>query len=59
MKNEISKIVQVQQEMHQEREEQKLNIKKHVRTITAQEQNLLHLRKSYEVALKGRNERWD
>ncbi|XP_057180604.1 coiled-coil domain-containing protein 146 isoform X1 [Triplophysa rosa] len=57
MKNVISRISQVLQEMHQKREEQKLNLRKLVLTITTQEQNLLHLRKSYEAAMQGRNER--
>ncbi|XP_051543840.1 coiled-coil domain-containing protein 146 [Myxocyprinus asiaticus] len=57
MKNEISKVFQVLQEMHQKREEQKLNIGKLTHTINMQEQNLLHLRKNYEAAVQGRNER--
>nr|XP_055046099.1 coiled-coil domain-containing protein 146 [Misgurnus anguillicaudatus] len=56
-KNEISKISKDLQEMHEQREEQKLNISKLTDTINTQEQNLLHLRKSFESAVQGRKER--
>uniref|UniRef100_A0AAR2LVG5 Cilia- and flagella-associated protein 58 central coiled coil domain-containing protein n=1 Tax=Pygocentrus nattereri TaxID=42514 RepID=A0AAR2LVG5_PYGNA len=57
LKNDISKMVWVLQEMRSKREEQRLNISKLTHMINSQEQELLHMRKSHEASVKSRNER--
>ncbi|KAL0195483.1 hypothetical protein M9458_009055, partial [Cirrhinus mrigala] len=57
MKNELSRVLQVLQEMHQKREEQKLSLGKLTDTIDMLEQKKLHMCKSYEVATQERNQR--
>ncbi|KAL6473628.1 hypothetical protein MHYP_G00171890 [Metynnis hypsauchen] len=57
LKNDISKMAWVLQEMRSKREEQRLNISKLTHMINSQEQELLHMRKSHEASVKSRNER--
>ncbi|XP_058628697.1 coiled-coil domain-containing protein 146 isoform X2 [Onychostoma macrolepis] len=57
MKNELSRVLQVLQEMHQKREEQKLNLGKLTDTINMLEQKKLLMCKSYEAAMQERNQR--
>ncbi|XP_043092918.1 coiled-coil domain-containing protein 146 [Puntigrus tetrazona] len=57
MKNELSRVLQLLQEMHQNREEQKFNLGKLTDTINTLEQKKLHMRKSYEAAMHERNHR--
>ncbi|XP_016406202.1 coiled-coil domain-containing protein 146 [Sinocyclocheilus rhinocerous] len=57
MKNELSRVLQVLQEMHQKREEQKLNLGRLTDTIDMLEQKKLHMCKSYEAAMQERNQR--
>lgn len=59
MKNEISRVLKILQEMHQKREEQKLNLGKLTYTIDMLEQNQLHTCKSYDAAMQERNKRWE
>ncbi len=59
MKNELSRVLQVLQEMHQKREEQKLNLGKLTDTFNLLEQKKLHMCKSYEAAMQERNQRWE
>lgn len=55
MKNEISRVLKILQEMHQKREEQKLNLGKLTYTIDMLEQNQLRICKSYDATLQERN----
>ncbi|KAM6984793.1 coiled-coil domain-containing protein 146 [Aplochiton taeniatus] len=57
LRNDISKVTWVLHEMRHRREEQKLDIIKLAHMINAQEQRLLHLRKSHDGAVQNRNER--
>lgn len=57
MKNELSRVLQVLEEMHQRREEQKLNLGKLTDTINMLEQKKLYMCKSYEAAMQERNQR--
>ncbi|XP_067248185.1 coiled-coil domain-containing protein 146 isoform X1 [Chanodichthys erythropterus] len=57
MKNEISRVLKILQEMHQKRGEQKLNLGKLTYTIDMLEQNQLHICKSYDAAIQERNKR--
>lgn len=57
MKNEIKRMLKVLQEIHQKREEQKLNLSKLTYTIDMLEQNRLHICKSYDAAMQERNKR--
>ncbi|KAK2892683.1 hypothetical protein Q8A67_012671 [Cirrhinus molitorella] len=57
MKNELSRVLQLLQEMHQKREEQKLSLGKLTDTINMLEQKKLHMCKSYEAAMQERNKR--
>ncbi|TRZ00697.1 hypothetical protein DNTS_025543 [Danionella cerebrum] len=57
VKNEISKKVQVVQEMHRKHEEEKLNLSKLSHTVNVLEDKKIQMRKSYEAALQERNER--
>lgn len=57
MKNEISRVLKILQEMHQKREEQKLNLGKLTYTIDMLEQNQLRICESYDAAVQERNKR--
>ncbi|XP_073694205.1 coiled-coil domain-containing protein 146 [Garra rufa] len=57
IKNELSRVLQLLQEMHQKREEQKLSLGKLTDTINMLEQKKLHMCKSYEAAMQERNQR--
>uniref|UniRef100_A0A672QVM6 Coiled-coil domain containing 146 n=1 Tax=Sinocyclocheilus grahami TaxID=75366 RepID=A0A672QVM6_SINGR len=59
MKNEISRVLQVLQEMHQKREEQKFNLGKLTETINMLEEKKLHMCMSYEAAMQERTQRWE
>uniref|UniRef100_A0A673H8E1 Coiled-coil domain containing 146 n=1 Tax=Sinocyclocheilus rhinocerous TaxID=307959 RepID=A0A673H8E1_9TELE len=59
MKNQISRVLQVLQEMHQKREEKKLNLGKLSEAINMLEQKKLHMCKSYEAAMQERTQWWE
>ncbi|XP_062373924.1 coiled-coil domain-containing protein 146 [Sardina pilchardus] len=53
----ISKVACVLQEMRSQRDEQKLSIARLTHLINTHEQQLLHMRKTYDHAVQARNER--
>uniref|UniRef100_A0A3P8ZVE5 Coiled-coil domain containing 146 n=1 Tax=Esox lucius TaxID=8010 RepID=A0A3P8ZVE5_ESOLU len=55
--NPVSKVSWVLQGLRQKREEQKLNLVNLTHMINYQEQNLLQMRKSQDMAVQSRNER--
>ncbi|XP_056093282.1 coiled-coil domain-containing protein 146 [Rhinichthys klamathensis goyatoka] len=57
MTREIKRVEKVLKEMHQKREEQKLNLSKLTYTIDMQEQNQLRICKSYDAAFQERKKR--
>lgn len=57
MKDETIRGLKVLQEMHQKREEQKLNLSKLKDTVDMLEQNRLRICKSYDAAMQERNKR--
>lgn len=57
MKDETIRGLKVLQEMHQKREEQKLNLSNLKNTVDMLEQNRLRISKSYDAAMQERNKR--
>ncbi|KAJ8386940.1 hypothetical protein AAFF_G00165370 [Aldrovandia affinis] len=57
LKKDISKTTHALHEMEERRSEQNLNIRKLTSMINFNEENLLHLRKSYDNAVQSRNDR--
>lgn len=58
MRNDISKVTGTLHEMQRKSEEQRLKIVTLGQVINAQEQDLLHMRKSHDASVQSRNERW-
>ncbi|KAK2834676.1 hypothetical protein Q7C36_015377 [Tachysurus vachellii] len=57
LKNDISKVACMLHEMQHKSEEQRLKIVQLGQVINAQEQDLLHMRKSHDMSVQSRNER--
>ncbi|KAI4897828.1 hypothetical protein NFI96_007263 [Prochilodus magdalenae] len=57
LRNDISKVAWVLQEMRRKREEQRLNISNLTHMINSQEQELLQMRKTHDACVQSRNER--
>ncbi|XP_034143838.1 coiled-coil domain-containing protein 146 isoform X2 [Esox lucius] len=57
LRKDVSKVSWVLQGLRQKREEQKLNLVNLTHMINYQEQNLLQMRKSQDMAVQSRNER--
>ncbi|KAB5565993.1 hypothetical protein PHYPO_G00247950 [Pangasianodon hypophthalmus] len=57
LRNDVAKVTWMLQEMQRKSEEQRLKIIKLGQVISAQEQDLLHMRKSHDASVQSRNER--
>ncbi|XP_066523179.1 coiled-coil domain-containing protein 146 [Hoplias malabaricus] len=57
LRNDISKVAWMLQEMRHKREEQRLNISKLTHMVNNQEKELLQMCKNHEASVKSRNER--
>jgi len=58
LRNEVAKQQRIEEEMHDKRDQQKMDIGKLNMMINSAEEQMTKLRNRYEKAITHRNERW-